>query len=96
MEETKKHRTCLFSSWREPTSAPSGHLLPEEGGSVPLSPYRHFERTREIFFVRGQATAVRKAGNGKHRSPYDFIPHRESTSAPSLPHTKAFSTRKSL
>ena len=59
-------------------------------------PHRHFERKREIFFVRGQISAVRKADHGKHRSPYDFIPLRKSTSASSLPHTKAFSTRKSL
>ena len=29
--------------------------------------HRHFERKREIFFVRGQAKVVREAGNGKHR-----------------------------
>ena len=29
--------------------------------------HRHFERKREIFFVRGQAKIVREAGNGKHR-----------------------------
>ncbi len=39
---------------------------------MPLSPYRHFERTREIFFVRGQAKAVRGAGNGKHRASCDW------------------------
>ena len=27
MEETKKHRTCLFSSWREPTPCPSADSL---------------------------------------------------------------------
>ena len=52
-----------------PTSAPSGHLLPWEGGRMPLHelpiqmafdtkmalPHiRHFEQKREIFFVRGQ------------------------------------------
>ena len=37
-----------------------------------LFPYRHFERKREIFFVRGQATAVREAGNGKHRASCDW------------------------
>ena len=32
---------------------------------MPLSPYRHFERKREIFFVRGQEEAgeQRKTGN---------------------------------
>ena len=44
-------------------------LLPEEGGRMPLSPYCHFERKREIFFVRGQAKDVRIAASGKHRAP---------------------------
>ena len=35
---------------------------------MPLPPHRHFERKREIFFVRGQEKAVRGAGNGKHAS----------------------------
>ena len=34
---------------------------------IPLSPYCHFERKREIFFVRGQAKDVRIAASGKHR-----------------------------
>ena len=34
-----------------------------------LSPYCHFERKREIFFVRGQAKDVRIAASGKHRAP---------------------------
>ena len=47
-----------------------GHsLLPMEGGRMPLSPYCHFERKREIFFVRGQAKDVRIAASGKHRAP---------------------------
>ena len=33
-----------------------------------LSPYCHFERKREIFFVRGQAKDVRIAASGKHRA----------------------------
>ena len=36
---------------------------------IPLSPYCHFERKREIFFVRGQAKDVRIAASGKHRAP---------------------------
>ena len=36
---------------------------------MPLSPYCHFERKREIFFVRGQAKNVRIAASGKHRAP---------------------------
>ena len=68
-----------FIPLREPTSAPSGHLLPREGGRMPLHgllmkmgydtriPFphiRHFERKREIFFVRGKAKAVRGAASG--------------------------------
>ena len=46
-----------------------GHsLLLMEGGRMPLSPYCHFERKREIFFVRGQAKDVRIAASGKHRA----------------------------
>ena len=63
--------TFPFTSLREPTSAPSGHLLPTEGGRVAIGeypffpPYRHFERMREIFFVRGQAKVggQREAGS---------------------------------
>ena len=49
--------TFPFTPLRKPTSAPSGHLLPKEGGRMPptATPYCHFERMREIFFVRGQA-----------------------------------------
>ena len=36
---------------------------------MPLSPYCHFERKREIFFVRGQAKDVRIAASGKHCAP---------------------------
>ena len=43
----------MFRKYRypHPTSAPSGSLLPEEGGRMPASLHRHFERKREIFFV---------------------------------------------
>ena len=73
-----------FIPRREPTSAPSGHLLPWEGGrmpphrlpiqmafdtKMPLPRIRHFERKREIFFVRGKAKAVRGAASGKHPAP---------------------------
>ena len=42
-----------------------------EGGDtrMPFSPYCHFERKREIFFVCGQAKDVRIAASGKHRAP---------------------------
>ena len=36
---------------------------------MPLSPYCHFERKREIFFVRGKAKAVRGTASGKHPAP---------------------------
>ena len=39
---------------------------------IPLSHIRHFERKREIFFVRGEAKAVRGAVNGKHRASCDW------------------------
>ena len=59
--------TFPFTPLRKPTSAPSGHLLPKEGGRMPptATPYCHFERMREIFFVRGQAKVggQREAGN---------------------------------
>ena len=35
-------------------------------------PYRHIERMREIFFVRGQTNNVRKAASGKHRTSHDL------------------------
>ena len=47
--ETLLH--VFFIPLWKPTSAPSGHLLPEEEGRMPASLHRHFERTREIFFV---------------------------------------------
>ena len=67
-----------------PASAPLGHLLPREGGRIPihrlliqmafdtrmpLPRIRHFERKREIFFVRGKAQDVRGTTSGKHRTP---------------------------
>ena len=50
----------------------SPHRLPTKKAydtRMPLSPYCHFERKREIFFVRGQAKDVRIAASGKHRAP---------------------------
>ena len=63
---------------------PSGHLLPSKGGRmppqrllmqkaydtrIPLPHIRHFERKREIFFVRGKTKAVRGTASGKHPAP---------------------------
>ena len=57
---------------------------------MPLSPQRHFERKREIFFVRGQEKAVRSAGNGKHRTSCDLGARKENSpfpiAKPSPPH----------
>ena len=36
---------------------------------IPFPRIRHFERKREIFFVRGKAKAVRIAASGKHPAP---------------------------
>ena len=87
-----------------PTSVPSGHLLPREGGRIPLHRLliqmafdtrmplpriRHFERKREIFFVRGKTKDVRIAASGKHRTPcappkrcfMQTVPHRKRNTA---------------
>ena len=87
---TKRGKTSshFFSSrYESQPPPPSGHLLPEEGGSmpphrlpmkkaydtrIPLPHIRHFERTREIFFVCGEAKAARGAVNGKHRASCDW------------------------
>ena len=74
---------------REPTSAPSGHLLPWEGGRMPLPRIRHFERKREIFFVRGKAKDVRGAASGNPPAPcappkrcfMQTAPHRKRNTA---------------
>ena len=93
-----------FIPLREPTSAPSGHLLPWEGGRMPLHelhmkmafdtkmplPHiRHFERKRDIFFVRGKAKYVRGTATGKHPAPcapkkrcfMQTAPHRKRNTA---------------
>ena len=36
---------------------------------IPLPRIHHFERKREIFFVRGKAKDVRGTASGKHRTP---------------------------
>ena len=72
-----------------PTSAPLGDLLPWEGGRIPLHrlpmkmvyntriPFpriRHFERKREIFFVRGQGKGCER--NGKREAPCSLRPEK--------------------
>ena len=93
-----------FIALREPTSVPSCHLRPLEGGGrplhrlliqmafdtrMPLPRIRHFERKREIFFVRGKAKAVRGTASGKHPAPcapqkrcfMQTVPHRKRNTA---------------
>ena len=93
-----------LSSRSMPTSAPSDHLLPWEGGRmpphrllmkmaydtrIPLPRIRHFERKREIFFVRGKEKDVRGAASGKHPAPcapkkrcfMQTVPHRKRNTA---------------
>ena len=93
-----------FIPLREPTSVPSGHLLPWEGGRMPLHELhmkmafdtkmplpriRHFERKREIFFVRGKTKAVRGTASGNPPAPcapqkrcsMQTVPHRKRNTA---------------
>ena len=93
-----KHRTPNdFIPLREPTSAPSGHLLPKEGGSVSLSRIVISSESEKSF-----SFAVKKGceerDHGKHRTPNDFIPLREPTSAtfgaPPSPYFSRFPSSK--
>ena len=68
-------------SLREPTSAPSGHLLPKEGGSVPPSRIVISSESEKSFSFAVKKGCEEK-DHGKHRTPNDFIPLREPTSAP--------------
>ncbi len=61
-----------FIPLRKPTSAPSGHLLPGGRRECAAFPHRHFERKREIFFVCGQESAVRRGDHGKLHAPCDL------------------------
>ena len=69
---------CRFT---QPTSAPSWHLLPKEGGSVPPSRIVISSESEKSF-----SFAVKKGceerDHGKHRTPNDFIPLREPTFRP--------------
>ena len=71
MKESEEDRlkSTIYESTRAPlarSSFPNGEGCDTR---IPLSPYCHFERKREIFFVRGQAKDVRIAASGKHRAP---------------------------
>ena len=46
-------------------------VLPNARYENTASPYRHFERKREIFFVCDRSRHGRTADNGKHRTPCD-------------------------
>ena len=63
--QVRRLREHPIHRWRGPPS-PMGKAYDTR---MPLSPYCHFERKREIFFVRGQAKDVRIAASGKHRAP---------------------------
>ena len=69
MKESGKDRLkCVVYESTLSTAARSPFLNGEGCDTrIPLSPYCHFERKREIFFVRGQAKDVRIAASGKHR-----------------------------
>ena len=66
----KSEEEGLKSTIYESTRAPLARSpFPNGEGCetrMPLSPYCHFERKREIFFVRGQAKDVRIAASWKH------------------------------
>ena len=77
-----------FTPLREPISAPSDRILPLEGGRrtlhwlpmqkdydmrIPLPRIRHFERKREIFFLRGQENMW---NNRKRETPCSRRPER--------------------
>ena len=61
-----KHRTCLLvRSGSQPLPLRGTSFQRKEGDTrMPLSPWGHFERKREIFFVRGQKSAVRRGITG--------------------------------
>ena len=62
----------LTDSVSEPPSLRGTSFQRKEGDTrMPLSPYRHFERKREIFFVCDRSRHGRTADNGKHRTPCD-------------------------
>ena len=70
MKESGKDRLkcVVYESTRAPLTRspfPNGEGYDTR---MPLSPYCHFERKREIFFVRGQAKDVRIAASWKHRA----------------------------
>ncbi len=69
VNEKKHPRRCLGSQ-PPPLRGTSFHR--KEGESCPriASPYRHFERKREIFFVCGHERNRRASENGKHGTPY--------------------------
>ncbi len=65
-------RSSQVRRLREPRAPLTRSLFPngeDYDMGMALSPYCHFERKREIFFVCGQAKDVRIAASGKHRAP---------------------------
>ena len=71
--DTFRHRFFLGVFPADSETVRLYFIIPWEWGKaydtrMPLSPYCHFERKQEIFFVRGQAKDVRIAASGKHRA----------------------------
>ena len=65
----KAYLTFFFNLWREPTSAPSGHLLPEEGGSVtPSRIVISSEREKSFSF----AVRQKRRGEGERETPHSL------------------------
>ncbi len=67
-DDTERAAPFLFIPLRKPTSAPSGHLLPGEGGSMPPSRIVISSESEKSF-----SFAVKNRGeerdHGKHRTP---------------------------
>ena len=67
-DDTERAAPFLFISLREPASAPSGHLLPGEGGNMPPSRIVISSESEKSF-----SFAVKNRGeerdHGKHRTP---------------------------
>ena len=67
--EEDRLKCAINESTRAPLRGPPSPMGKAYDTRMPFSPYCHFERKREIFFVRGQAKDVRIAASGKHRAP---------------------------
>ena len=78
-DDTERAAPFLFIPLREPTSAPSGHLLPGEGGSVPPPASSFRAKARNLFRSR---SAKRGEDDGSRETPCTLrrgMPIRERT-----------------